>query len=33
MLFLVDAKIYETKKRFGFDDEKIKAWVKETYLS
>ncbi len=31
--FLVDSKIYETKKRFGFDDEKIKAWVKETYLS
>ena len=28
---LADAKVYETKKRFGFDDEKIKAYIKETY--
>lgn len=25
--FLVDAKIFEIKKRFGFDDAKIKAWL------
>lgn len=30
--FLVDAKIYELKKRFNFDDEKIKAYLCETYL-
>lgn len=29
--YLVDAKIYEIKKRFGFDDEKIKAYIKEKY--
>lgn len=29
--FLVDAKIWETKKRFGWDKEKIKAWIRETY--
>ena len=28
---LVDAKIYELKKRFRFDEEKIKAYLKETY--
>lgn len=28
---LVDAKIYETKKRFNWDKEAIKAWIKETY--
>lgn len=28
---LVDAKIYEIKKRFGFDAEKIKAYLKENY--
>lgn len=30
--FLVDAKIYETKKRFGWNDKRIKAFIKETYL-
>ena len=30
--FLVDAKIYEIKKRFGWDDKQIKAFIKETYL-
>ena len=29
---LVDAKIYELKKRFQFDDEKIKAYLKEKYV-
>ncbi len=29
---LVDAKIYELKKRFGFDDDKIKEYIKTTYL-
>jgi len=29
--FLVDAKIWETKKRFGWDEEKIKEWIKENY--
>lgn len=29
---LVDAKIYELKKRFGFDDDKIKEYIKITYL-
>lgn len=29
--YLVDAKIYEIKKRFDFDDEKIKAWIKDKY--
>jgi len=29
---LADAKVYETKKRFGFDDEKIKAYIKDNYL-
>lgn len=28
---LVDAKIYELKKRFHFDRDKIKAYLKETY--
>lgn len=28
---LADAKVYEIKKRFGFDDEKIKAYIKEKY--
>lgn len=28
---LVDAKVYEMKKRFGFDDEKIKAYICEKY--
>jgi len=28
---LVDAKVYEIKKRFGFDDEKIKAYICEKY--
>lgn len=26
---LADAKVYETKKRFSFDNEKIKAWLTE----
>jgi len=30
--YLVDAKIYETKKRFGFDDERIKKYLKDEYL-
>jgi hypothetical protein len=30
---LVDAKIYEIKKRFGHDAEKIKAYLKENYLN
>jgi len=29
---LADAKVYETKKRFGFDDEKIKAYLTKKYL-
>ena len=29
---LADAKVYELKKRFGFDDEKIKAYLRENYL-
>ena len=29
--YLVDAKIYELKKRFNFDDEKIKAYILEHY--
>lgn len=29
--FLVDAKIWETKRRFGNDPEKIKAWIRENY--
>lgn len=28
---LADAKVYEIKKRFGFDAEKIKAYLKENY--
>lgn len=28
---LADAKVYEMKKRFGFDDEKIKAYICEKY--
>lgn len=30
--FLVDAKIYEIKKQFNFDDEKIKRYLEENYL-
>lgn len=30
---LADAKVYELKKRFDFDDERIKAYLKENYLS
>lgn len=29
--FLVDAKIWETKRRFGYDPEKIKTWIREYY--
>ena len=29
---LVDAKVYELKKRFDFDEEKIKAYLKEKYV-
>ena len=29
---LIDAKIYELKKRFGFNDERIKEYIKATYL-
>ena len=28
---LVDAKIYETKKRFHFDNEKIKSYLRQEY--
>ena len=31
--FLVDAKIFELKKRFGYDEEKIKEYLTETYLT
>lgn len=31
--FLVDAKLYEQKKRFGFDDEKIKEYIREKYFT
>lgn len=31
--FLVDAKIYEFKKRFAFDDQKIKAYLYEKYVA
>lgn len=31
--FLVDAKIYEIKKRFTWDDTKIKEWIIKEYLS
>ncbi len=31
--FLVDAKIFELKKRFGYDAEKIKQWLVDTYLT
>ena len=30
---LADAKVFELKKRFDFDDERIKAYLKENYLS
>lgn len=30
--FLVDAKIFELKKHFNFDDERIKAYLKEKYF-
>ncbi|MFI3320924.1 MAG: glycosyltransferase family 2 protein [Rikenellaceae bacterium] len=30
--FLVDAKIYELKSSYNFDNEKIKTYIKETYL-
>lgn len=30
---LADAKVYELKKQFNFDDEKIIAYLKRTYLS
>lgn len=29
---LADAKVYEIKKRFNYDDEKIKEYLKNTYL-
>lgn len=29
---LADAKVYEIKKRFGWNDEKIKAYIKDIYL-
>jgi hypothetical protein len=28
---LVDAKVYEIKKQFGFDKEKVKSYIKEKY--
>jgi len=30
--FLVDAKIFAIKKSYNWDDEKIKKWIKATYL-
>lgn len=30
---LADAKVFEIKKRFGFDQDRIKAFLKETYFS
>lgn len=30
---LADAKVFELKKRFGFDDARIKAYLKDNYLS
>ena len=30
--FLVDAKIYEIKKQFDFDSEKVRSYLKENYL-
>lgn len=30
---LADAKVYELKKRFNFDDERIKQYLKDTYLT
>lgn len=30
---LVDAKIFELEKRFGFDDERIKEYLREKYLA
>lgn len=30
---LADAKVYEMKKRFGFDDERIKEYLREKYIS
>ena len=30
--YLVDAKIYEIKKRFGGDRQKIEQYIKETFL-
>lgn len=29
---LVDAKIYELRRRFEFDDAKIRSYLQETYL-
>lgn len=31
--FLVDAKIFEIKKQFNFDDEKIKQYIKDKYFT
>jgi len=30
---LADAKVYELKKRFGFDREKLSAYLRETYIT
>ena len=30
--FLVDAKIYEIKKQFDFDGERVRRYLKENYL-
>ena len=29
--FLVDAKIFETRRKFNWDDEKIKKWIEDNY--
>ena len=31
--FLVDAKIYEIKKKFGFDEVSIRKYLIDTYLT
>lgn len=30
---LADAKVFELKKRMGYDEEKIKEYLRETYLT
>ena len=30
---LADAKVYEIKRRFNFDDERVKAYIQDTYIA